>query len=78
MGKEKIVYRSYEGLHRFLSGMTVLCVAIVLMGSLLTGTSAQWSVVYAGLVYFGLLLATKIVVRLWATWEQVHTGSGKS
>jgi hypothetical protein len=74
--------RKYEPLHRFLTGITVTCLVVTILGSGIAGVSV-WEIGMRGaLVIFALMIANRIIIQLWSSWEEVQytskVGSSRS
>ncbi len=72
MAKFGELKRRYDFLHRFLSGVTIVCAMITIVGSSRAGASV-WTIGYRTvLVTFSLLFIERLAIRLWASWENVQ------
>ncbi len=70
-GKQKNK-RSFHALHRYLDGITVVCVVVTMIGSVLAGVSWEEVVMRAGTAGLSLIGISWIIVRSWASWEDTR------
>jgi len=67
-------YGDYTILHRYMSGLTMFCVVIAILGSSIAGVSAEMIAWRAALVVFGFSVAGKVLIKIWASWEDTQQG----
>ena len=67
----------YENLHRGLSGIGLACFIITVIASGIAGASVG-TIVYRSLVVIIVLaLIGRILIRSWASWEEMRHGTPK-
>ena len=69
--------RRYQFLHRFMSGLTVSCIVVTIIGGWIADNPAGWIAFWAAVVAVGLMIAEFIIIKVWASWEEVQHGLGR-
>ncbi|MCB0324540.1 MAG: hypothetical protein KDD69_13250 [Bdellovibrionales bacterium] len=64
--------KRYTILHRYLSGLTVFCVIVTIVGSTLAGTTTFTWVCRSLAVAACLLLTNRVIIKIWASWEEIQ------
>ena len=67
--------KRYNILHRYMSGLTVFCIIVTVMGSALAGASTVTIAVRAGMVAFAFFLSGRVLIKIWASWEEIQHSS---
>ncbi len=62
-------------LHRYMCGLTVFCVVIAVIGGAIAGASAPMITWRAGLVAVGFMFVEKLLIKIWASWEDIQQGA---
>ncbi len=72
---EKQVFKKrYEMFHRYWDGLVLACVFITIIGSGITGSSIYEISLRAAIVFGVVTLLGRIIIKSWATWEEVKRG----
>ncbi len=80
MAKEKKTKTStepkgrYELFYRFWAGLIVLACIITVVGGTVAGASADAIIKRCVVVFFVLGIAGRILIRSWASWEELKRG----
>ena len=67
----------YIFLHRFMCGMTVVCVILTIAGSCMAGISFNQMLMRTASVAVVLVIADWFIIRIWAVWEEVQHGAAR-
>jgi len=75
MGQKKDTLRiRYQGLHRFLDGITLICTVVCVIASALSGATIATIVLRGTVAGFGLLMISRVLIKTWVTWENIKRG----
>ena len=78
MGWQRKSAKRYETLHRYMSGILVLCLAITMVASALAGSSYV-SIGYRMFVVLLVLIGIEcVIIKSWSSWEDVRRSEGES
>lgn len=59
-------------------GLTVFCVVLAVIGGAIGGASASMITWRAGLVAVGFMFVEKLLIKIWASWEDIQQGATSS
>jgi len=77
MARWDTLKKRYPMLHRFLSGITVTCIILTIIGSKMAGATYPSITFRALLVGVVLLIAGRFIVKMWNSLEEVRHGVSK-
>lgn len=70
----QVLKKRYELFHRYWDGLVLACVFITIIGSGLVGSSI-YEISLRTVIVFGVVtLLGRIIIKSWATWEEVKRG----
>ncbi len=60
----------YQSLHRFMCGLTVVCVLVAIAAGVVAGIRIGEIAIRSVVVVAALLVIENILIRFWAMWER--------
>lgn len=74
--KRKTLKVRYEGFHRYWTGVSTLAVLTIIVGSAASGARLITVIFRALMVILILGVLGRILIKSWASWEEMKRGEG--
>ena len=72
---KKSIY--YDKIHRFWTGLSVICMVITVVASFLAGARVFIIIFRALMVLLVLYVIGRIIIKSWVSWEELSRGQGE-